>query len=204
MISPVSKVIVERDERRIGLGLKCEEDYLAGYHTLLQNDLAADAAPRMIRLAGRDGLNIYVEPLAGVPGLEASFYASRIESFLTPLFNATTVTSETSLQVSEIDRLFAEFKSYAESAEAPTAKLRQWYVIDQVKRNWEKGKIDIANEAVRAFFKNKHNRELKTGYQLTSFATEIERLFDNKVTVTKSRNNVVLSWNPNANPPGAV
>ncbi len=37
-------------------------------------------------------------------------------------------------------------------------------------------------------------KEIKNGYQITSYAPEIERMFDHKIGIDKTRNALTLSW----------
>ena len=98
--------------------------------------------------------------------------------------------------VSPVGRLIVSHKGRSPSSDdrsASLAKLRQYYVISKVAQHWQEGSVKITNNELKRFFEGL-DRDAKNGYQVTSFASEFEKILTDRVTATKTRNALSLSW----------
>lgn len=198
-VSPVAKVIVHRDGRRYGFKLCYEHTYWAGYQPLKPDELAASVSPSGFTVTGPNDALITIEPLTDIPHFPADFMRMRLESCLSAVLG-TSVTTKAgrTLPLSEVRECLAELGSYAKDEGISQAKLRQLYVAGKIEDHWSRSKVTVTNSEMKRFLEDELKREVKNGYQVTSFSLEIEKLFDNKVLVTKNRNAVSLSWNKGA------
>jgi hypothetical protein len=61
-------------------------------------------------------------------------------------------------------------------------------------QNWQDGGVKITNNELKRFLEDKLGQEIRNGYQVTSFANDFEKIFAERVTATKTRNALSLSW----------
>jgi len=194
VISPVAKLIVSRDGRRVGHRLLYENTYMAGYETLTPAELNANRSSYGFSVAGPNGADIYIEPITDIPHINPRFTRIRLENYLNLVFGSTTpAASGEPLTHKKVQQLFAEYEPYSKDRTASLAKLRQFYVISKVAQHWADGSVKVTNNELKRFFETM-GREPKNGYQVTSFASEFEKIFDDRVTATKTRNALSLFW----------
>ena len=193
-VSPVAKLIVSRAGRRAGYKLGYESNYWAGYEALLQNEIDAERSKQGFSVAGPNGAEIYIELITDIPHINSEFTRIRLENYLNQVFGsiATTPHGE-ALSFKDAQRLLAEYQPYSDDRSASLAKLRQYYVVSKVEQHWQEGSVKITNNELKRFFEGL-GRDAKNGYQVTSFASEFEKIFTDRVTATKTRNALSLSW----------
>lgn len=196
VVSPVNKIVVSRDDRRAGFRIGYENNYWSGYKRLKAEELETEHSQRGFSVAGPRGAKIYIEPVIDVPHINPEFTRIRVENYLNQAFGAVAVTSNDEvLPQKDAQQLLTDFKPYTEDKAASLAKLRQYYVISKVEQNWEASSVKVTNSELKRFLETELGREVKTGYQVTSFAGDFEKIFSGKVTATKTRNALSLSWN---------
>lgn len=195
-VSPVAKVIVRREGRCFGYKLCYEHTYWAGYQPLAPDEMNGELSSSGFTVTGPEDALIAIEPLTDIPNFPADFMRMRLESCLSAVLG-TSVTTKTgrTLPLSEVQNLRTELSSYTKDEGSSQAKLRQLYVATKIEDYWSRSKVTVTNSEMKRFLEDELKREVKNGYQVTSFSLEIEKLFDNKVLVTKNRNAVSLSWN---------
>ena len=194
-ISPIGKLVVNHQGRRAGYKLGYENDYWSGYETLTQAEISADRSKYAFSVAGPNGAEIYIEPITDIPHINSEFTRIRLENYLNEVFGSiATVSNGEMLSLKDVQRLLGEYEPYSDDRAASLAKLRQFYVIDKVEQHWREGSVKVTNNELKRFFEGL-GREAKNGYQVTSFASEFEKIFTDRVTATKTRNALTLSWN---------
>ncbi len=194
VISPIARIIVARQGRQAGYKIGYEENYWSGYEPLSKAELG-ERSDVGFSVAGPDGAEIYIEPLTDVPHINPAFTRIRIESYLNQVFGSITASSTgEELPLQDVRELLAEYTVYSKEASASLAKLRQYYVISKVEQHWQDGAVKITNNELKRFLEGQ-GRDAKNGYQVTSFASEFEKIFQDRITATKTRNAVSLSWN---------
>ena len=194
--SPVGKVIVQKDNKKFGYQLVYEHNYWAGYDPIPENDLANSANSAGFTLELPDGASIYIEPLSDVPNFHPDFTRMRLESCLKNCLDARVSSKiNSALSIRDVQKLRAELHAYAEESTASTAKLRQYYIVSRVEEHWAHGHTKITNTQFKGFLEVKLGRKVPTGYQVSSFQNDVERLFSGKIAVSKNRNGLALSWN---------
>jgi hypothetical protein len=193
-VSPVGKLIVSHEGRRAGYKLGYESDYWSGYELLAQNELSAERSKHGFTVAGPNGAEIYIEPITDIPHINSEFTRIRLENYLNEVFGSiATVSNGEALSLKDVQQLLAEYQPYSDDRSASLAKLRQFYVIAQVERHWHDGAVKVTNNELKRFLESL-GRDAKNGYQVTSFASEFEKIFTDRVTATKTRNALSLSW----------
>lgn len=193
-VSPIAKIIVTIDGRKAGYKIRSECNYWCGFEPLTNAEIAGPRSPRGFSVIGPGGSDIYIEPLADTPHIHPHFTKVRLENYLNQVFGAIAVAPDgEALSLKEIQQLFAEYAAYAADQAASLAKLRQYYVISKVEKNWANGEVKVTNSELKRFFEER-GRDAKTGYQVTSFAAEVEKIFAGKIAAAKTRNALSLSW----------
>jgi hypothetical protein len=195
VVSPVKKLILSRERGRIGYALLTEHNYWAGYRRLA-------AAPDFERdtigftIDSPNGVAIYIEPLTDVPNFHHQFTHIRIEMCLRRCFGASTESRRAdALSNGQLNDLHSVLSAVVEEQSVSLAKLRQFYIISRVQAKWEDGRVNVTNFEMKQFLEQELGKEVKTGYQVTSYVGEIEKMFDNRVEIRKTRNSLSISWN---------
>jgi hypothetical protein len=197
IVSPIAKIIVSKDRRQAGFKIGYEGNYWSGYEPLSKAELG-QRSEIGFSIAGPDGAEIYIEPLTDIPHINPAFTRIRIENYLNDVFGSIAATSNgETLPLRDVRELLAEFAVYAQDPAASLAKLRQFYVIAKVEQHWHDGAVKITNNELKRYLENQ-GRDAKNGYQVTSFASEFEKIFTDRVTATKTRNALSLFWNKGA------
>ena len=193
-ISPVSRLIVSNKGRHAGYKLGYEHDYWSGYESLAQSELGAERSKHGFAVAGPNGAEIYIEPITDIPHINSEFTRIRLENYLHQVFGSIATTSNgDALSLKDVQLLLAGYKPYADDRSASLAKLRQFFVISKVEQHWHDGGVKVTNNELKRFFES-IGRDAKNGYQVTSFASEFEKIFTDRVMATKTRNALSLSW----------
>jgi hypothetical protein len=194
VISPIAKIVVSNKGRHSGYKIAYENNYLSGYRTLKPEEFEPEPTEDSFSVTGPNGAEIYVEPLANVPNLNPHFTRVRLQNFLEQTFGAiSTAQNGETLSKKDVRELRAEYEGHVQTKDAALAKWRQYYVITKVDDNWDHGTVKISNSELKRFLESK-GRELKTGYQVTSYGAEFEKIFSDKVTAEKTRSALSLSW----------
>lgn len=194
-ISPVSKLIMKRGNRKVGYALHYEQGYLAGYRALAPAEFDAPAAPQSFVISGPYRSEIYVEPICDLPSLNPEFARMRLESHLShTLGSVVTRDDVVTLPYADVQQLRTQLEAYTDNRTASVAKLRQLYVVKQVEENWAAGAVKVTNHELRRFLEHL-GRATKNGYQVTSYKAEFEKIFLGKVSASSTRNALSLSWN---------
>jgi hypothetical protein len=195
VVSPVKKLILSRERGRIGYGLKTEHNYWAGYRRLT-------AAPDFERdtigfsIDSPNGVAIYIEPLTDVPNFHHQFTHIRVEMCLRQCFGAGMESHRVNaLSNGHLSDLHSVLSAVVEEQSVSLAKLRQFYIISRIQAQWESGRVNVTNFEMKQFLERELGKEVKTGYQVTSYVSEIEKMFDNRVEIRKTRNSLSISWN---------
>ncbi len=198
VVSPVAKVIVSREGRRAGYRIGNEGSYWSGYEALRGTDFDVTPTEQSFSVAGPGGAEIYIEPLTDIPNLSPEFTRIRLENFLNQALGSISTTQSTNpLGFADIRQLRTELEPYTEDEKASMAKLRQFFVVQKIEKFWHKGAVRVTNNEMKSFLESL-GRDAKNGYQVTSYAADLEKLFNGKVTATKTRNALSLAWSKGA------
>jgi hypothetical protein len=200
VVSPIEKIIVSRNGRRAGYKIGTESVYWSGYEPIPSQQLDEKRSDHGFSVAGPDGAEIYIETLTNVSYLHPEFTRIRLENSLRKTFGAVTITTTVSgptLPFAEIRQLRKDFEAYADDGKASLAKLRQYYVVQKIEKYWHSGTVKITNSEMKSYLEGR-GRDAKNGYQVTSFASDFEKIFAGKVTATKTRNALSLVWRKTA------
>ncbi|MGF1621789.1 MAG: hypothetical protein ACFCUR_14380 [Rhodomicrobiaceae bacterium] len=194
VISPIAKIVVRNKGRSAGYRIAYENNYLSGYRALKPEEFDAEHTEDGFSVAGPNGAEIYIEPLANIPNLNPHFTRLRLQNFLEQTFGSiSTAQNGEALSKKDVRELRAEYEGHVQAKDAALAKWRQYYVIMKVDDHWEDGTVKISNNELKRFLE-KMGRELKTGYQVTSYGAEFEKIFADKVRAEKTRTALSLSW----------
>jgi hypothetical protein len=195
VISPISRLVVSHEGRRAGYKLGYEHNYWSGYERLSKDELNQLPSKAALFISAPNGAQICIDPLTDIPQINPDFTWIRIENYLTQVFGAIDTTSnEEALPLRDVQGLLAEYEPYASDSSASMAKLRQYYVVSKVMQHWQDGGVKITNNELKRFLEDKLGQEIRNGYQVTSFANDFEKIFAGRVTATKTRNALSLSW----------
>jgi hypothetical protein len=200
VVSPIEKIIVSRNGRRAGYRIGTESVYWSGYEPIPSQQLDQKRSDNGFSVAGPDGAEIYIETLTNVSHLHPEFTRIRLENSLRKTFGSITTTTTVSgptLSFAEIRQLRKDFEAYADDGKASLAKLRQYYVVKKIEKYWHSGTVKITNSEMKSYLEGR-GRDAKNGYQVTSFASDFEKIFAGKVTATKTRNALSLVWSKTA------
>jgi hypothetical protein len=195
MVSPVRKLILQRNGQRSGFKLKYEKSYFAGYDRLTSEEINTELSQDSFYVDGPYGTRIFIEPIPDLPNLNPEFTRTQLESLLHHTLGSFTASTNGGAQLSYADAqaLLAEYEVVVQSG-ASVAKHRQHFAVIRVHRSWDKGQVNVGNAELKGYLEDKLGREVSSGYQATSYVGEFEKIFDGKVTVTKTRNAISMSW----------
>jgi hypothetical protein len=194
VVSPIAKIIVRKQGTRAGYKIGYEESYWSGYEAMAKTELGERSAEGF-SVVGPNGAEIFIEPLRDIPHVNPAFTRIRMENYLNEVFRAVAFTSiEETLPLRDVRQLLTEFSAYSQDTAVSLAKLRQYYVISKVEQHWHDGTVKITNNELKRFLESK-GRDARNGYQVTSFASDFERIFSDRITATKTRNALSLFWN---------
>jgi hypothetical protein len=197
VISPVRKLILSRERGRVGYALAKEHNYWAGYRRLAAaRDFERDISAMGFTIDGPHGVAIYIEPLTDVPNFHHQFTHIRLEMCLQRCFSGAPASKQpVPLSNGHLADLHTILSEAVGEQGVSISKLRQFYIISRVQAQWEIGRVGVTNLEMKKFLERELGKEVKNGYQVTSYAAEVERLFDGKVEIKKTRNALSLSWN---------
>jgi hypothetical protein len=194
MASPIQKLILQRNGQRSGYKLKYEKSYFAGYDRLTNDELDVELSPDSFYVDAPYNARIFIEPIPDLPNLNPEFTRTQLESLLHHTLGSFTSTSNgAQLAYSDAQALLAEYEVVAQSG-ASVAKHRQHFAVIKVHKSWEKGQVNVSNAELKGYLEDKLGREVSSGYQATSYVSEFEKIFDGKVSVTKTRSAISMSW----------
>jgi hypothetical protein len=194
VVSPVAKLMVANGSRQAGYHIRHEHEYWAGYERLSKAELNGQRSEHGFSVAGPRGAEIYIEPVTNTSHLNPGFTRIRIENYLNEVFDSIeTMSNGEALPLQDVQTLLSAFRTYAGDRSSSLAKLRQFYVISKVEQHWQEGTVKITNNELKHFLESR-GRDARNGYQVTSFASEFEKIFANPITATKTRNALSLSW----------
>ncbi|HKJ63368.1 MAG TPA: hypothetical protein VKA94_15450, partial [Hyphomicrobiales bacterium] len=129
-----------------------------------------------------------------LPNLNPEFTRTQLESLLNHTIGSVMSSSNgAQLSHAEAQALLAEYEVVSQSG-ASVAKHRQHFAVIKVHKSWEKEQVNLSNSELKGYLEDKLGREVSSGYQATSYVSEFEKIFDGKVSVTKTRNAISMSW----------
>ncbi len=202
VVSPIAKIIVSREGRRAGYKIGTESIYLAGYEQMSPEQLDEKRSCYGFSVVGSNSAEIYIETLTDIPHLNPEFTRIRLENSLTNIFSSISIVADGPvLLFAEIRRLREELEANVEEDNVSLAKLRQYYVVQKIEKHWHRGAVRVTNSEMKSYLEGR-GRDAKNGYQVTSFVSEFEKIFTDKVTIAKTRNALSLSWSKSASTPG--
>lgn len=197
VVSPISKVIVQRGQRSAGYKiLKQEGGYWGGYQELTKSECEATPSETRFDVPGLEGLKIFVEPIPDLPSIDPEFARIRLQHNLGKALDQATHYDEGEiLTLEEVEKEFSRSEG-GKAGASSVPKLRKHFVISTVRDRWKEGNARITNNALKAFLANALGHEPQSGFQITSFISDTQGIFPGKVRVTKeSSNSISLSWN---------
>jgi hypothetical protein len=195
--SPVSKIIVDTRQGQAGYKLCYEHNYWAGYQQLNREETQDRSASNWFTLRFSPGIAVHIAPLTDVPNLDSDFFRSRLESAFrrfSEQFNGAVAGDDLSLH--EVQRRVRELEVYMDDGNPSYAKMRQYYVAQQIERDLQLGETRITNMRLKGFLEERTGKKARSGYQISSYISDVERVFPNKLKAEKTRNGVSISWTP--------
>lgn len=193
--SPVNKVIVETRQGQAGYKLCYEHNYWAGYQQLTLDEMRDRARAGWFTLQCAQRIAVHIEPLIDVVNLNPDFFRIRLESgfrrLVTPVGG---VIADGGLSLHEVQRRVRELEIYMDDGNPSYAKMRQYYVAQQIERDLHAGETRITNMRLKAFLEERTGKKARNGYQISSYIGDVERVFPNKLKAEKTRNGVSISW----------
>jgi hypothetical protein len=138
---------------------------------------------------------IHIEPLADVPHFDPDFFRLRLESGFRRVFGPLDgAVAPDGLSIHEVQRRLRELSAYMDDGKPSFAKMRQYFVAQQVERDLALCGTRITNMRLKGFLEERTGSTVRTGYQISSYQGEVERVFPGKLKVEKTRYGVSLSW----------
>ena len=193
--SPVNKLVVETKQGRAGFKLCHEENYWAGYLPLSREEAQDRSAAAWFTIKASSAVDIHIEPLIDIPYLDPDFFQLRLESGFRRIFAPRDgIAVADSLSLHEVQQRLRELATYIDDGKPSFAKMRQYFVAQQVERDLQLCGTRITNVRLKGFLEEKTGARVKNGYQISSYQGEVERVFPNKLKVEKTRYGVSLSW----------
>jgi len=193
--SPVNKLVVETKQGQAGFKLCHEENYWAGYQPLSRQEMQDMSGPAWFTIKASSAVAIHIEPLANIPYFDPDFFQLRLESGFRRVFAPLDgIAAADSLSTHEVHQRLRELATYIEDGKPSFAKMRQYYVAQQVERDLLLCGTRITNMKLKGFLEERIGAPVRSGYQISSYRGEVERVFPNKLKVEKTRYGVSLSW----------
>jgi hypothetical protein len=193
--SPVGKIVAETKQGQAGFKLCNEHNYWAGYQQLSREEALDRSSPQWFTLRLPQDVLIHIEPLADVPHFDPDFFRLRLESGFRRVFGPLDGAAVSDgLSIHEVQRRLRELAAYMEDGKPSFAKMRQYFVAQQVERDLAQCGTRITNMRLKGFLEERTGTAVRTGYQISSYQTEVERVFPGKLKVEKTRYGVSLSW----------
>lgn len=193
--SPVSRIIMETRQGQAGYGLCHEENYWSGYRQLGREEIRERSSSNWFTLKCSPSMAIHIEPLNDVPNLDPDFFRIRLESgfrrFLGPIDG---VAAGDALTIHEVQRRVRELEAYMDDGRSSYAKMRQYFVAQQIERDLEAGETRVTNMRLKGFLEERTGKKARNGYQISSYISDVERVFPNKLKAEKTRYGVSISW----------
>jgi hypothetical protein len=198
LLSPIELLVIQSGSLRHGYQLLREHGYWAGFASM-------DDAAITLALASKRGFQIqlpadfeatlFVEPVNASIAIDAELAKMSLQNCLAKHFaQLSRAPAAAGLSLTDVDRARAELESTLENGQPSNAKLRLIYVLDKVAKSWTAGKVQINNYEMKRYLEGKLNREVKNGYQITSYTDDIRKQFQGRLTVEKSRSGILLQW----------
>jgi hypothetical protein len=196
VVSPVKKVIVTRDGRSIGYKIHQEESYWGGYDLLSAVELKNISLDAGFLIAGINDTEVYIEPFSDVSEINFQFTRIRLETNLNRAMSSILLnTGNKALSMDDLDRIYAPYLLIKADEPVSTAKLRQEYVLRKIREYWDVGSVRISNVELKKYLENRLHQGVRSGYQATTYALELERVLEQRVKTSKEGNSLILTWN---------
>jgi hypothetical protein len=193
--SPINRIVAETRSGLAGFKLCHEHNYWAGYQQLTRDEVLDRSAPHWFTLQLPQGMAIHIEPLADVPHFDPDFFRLRLESGFRRVFGPLDgAVAPDGLSIHEVQRRLRELSAYMDDGKPSFAKMRQYFVAQQVERDLALCGTRITNMRLKGFLEERTGSTVRTGYQISSYQGEVERVFPGKLKVEKTRYGVSLSW----------
>jgi hypothetical protein len=192
--SPVGRIIVETRNGQAGFKLCYEQAYWGGYRPLSKEELL-ERSPQGFTLHLAHQTTLYIEPVPNLPNFDPDFFHVRLESgFRTHCRLTDAPAPSDSLSINEVQGRVRELENHMDNGKPSYAKLRQYFVAQQIERDLDLRETRITNVRLKTFLEERIGSTIKSGYQISSFLGDVERVFPNKLRVEKTRYGVSLSW----------
>ena len=171
VVSPVKKILVSKNNIRVGYTLSYEHNYWAGYEKLGATQLNDADLSAGFTVEGPDGVVLFIEPLTDVPNFHHQFTHIRVEACLRQCFGASTRPQiNATLTYATVQEQSSELSTLVQDKSASIAKLRQFYIASKIQTNWRSGRFKITNMELKRYMEAELGKEIKNGYQITSYA----------------------------------
>jgi hypothetical protein len=197
LVSPVETMIIVSGSARRGYKLQREHGYWAGYGIMGEGDISRTletARPLRVQLPSDHG-TLFIEPVQAGAAVDPELAKMSIQNCLAKHFDwLGREPAAARLSLADVDRIRGGLARPEEDGPLPLAKLRQIYVLDKISKAWTAGTVSVQNHEVKSYLEGKLNRTVKNGYQVTSFAEDIVKPFQGRLTLEKDRNGIHLKW----------
>jgi hypothetical protein len=199
MVSPVDYLVVRGGDQLHGYKLRHEGGYWAGYERLDREvaarllDLEADIHLERWQISNAE---VIIKTLSGHTMFDPVFTRARLELLLNHQVTGLPFErNEGYLVLETLRELETNLRHKAITGHPSHATLRQLCVVQKVVRHYQDEQVSITNSELKSFFSKylKNNRS-KNGYQISSHLNDLKKIFDNSVTISKTRNNITLKW----------
>jgi hypothetical protein len=198
LLSPIELLVIQSGSLRHGYQLLREHGYWAGFASMDDAAITLALASKrgfQIQLPADFDATLFVEPVNASIAIDAELAKMSLQNCLAKHFaQLSRAPAAAGLSLTDVDRARAELENTLENGQPSLAKLRLIYVLDKVAKSWTAGKVQINNYEMKRYLMGKLNREVKNGYQITSYTDDIRKQFQGRLTVEKSRSGVLLQW----------
>jgi hypothetical protein len=193
--SPVAKIIVELQQRQAGYKLCYEHNYWAGYKQLTREEVESNSSLHRFTIKCAHGIAIHIEPITDVRSFDPDLFRIRLESGFRRILGPTdSFIRKEGLSIHEVQQRVRELETYMGDDKPSYAKMRQYYVAQQIERDLPLGETRVTNMKLKSFLQERTGAAVRNGYQISSYIGDVERVFPGKLKAEKTRYGVSISW----------
>ena len=198
-VSPIASLIVEIDGQTRGYRLNGLESDWSGFVKLGRaemEDICRFGADITLVDKPLSGCRILINNLKNHEMIDQYFARLRVEMLLEQPTSIVTVRSRNMISEEFLTGKIQSLVDRIATGKRSVPVLRQLYVANKILQNIGDGQIMISNLEILKHLEQINPGEKNSGYQISSYQSEITKIFDGHVRVNKSRNGIILSWRP--------
>lgn len=196
LVSPVEYIIVTVKDQEVGYKFVKEDEYWAGFRQLNTDEISVlkeQSSDIILEDILFEKSRIVIKLLSNYTVFDRFFTSKRIEMLLRHPLDLIPRESRNPLTLESVSQKIKILQGRI--AEKPSiAGCRQLFVAEKISKTFKTGTTSISNSELKRHLEGMKFKVIN-GYQISSHTAEIQKLFNNVITVEKSANGVNLRWN---------